>query len=349
MSTDLALTRPDPTMDHQSLKTMMDQAVRYVDSGLLPSSIKTPQQALIIMAQGRELGIPSTVALRSIVVVNGRPTCSAELMMALVRRTYGQGAMRVSKTDGKSCTVQYRQAGWDGISENTFTIEEAEQAGLFKNPVWRQYPAAMLRARAISSTVKFAFPECITGLYLPEEMGASVKVVDGEVVPDAPTTGPSHGFGCKAIANSRPDACDCELSGSLDDTQEALPPVNWNAAWHMAVKGTRFEDDDTRHKFISYHTQGKHDSLTGFLAAATREESAELLRAIERRITAEAKKAHDRALLIDQLQDAVRQVNDAGGDMEIPDLALLSDDDIRAMLDHANVTIAAIEQLAVPA
>lgn len=183
MTAELALTRPEPTMDRSDLRTLMDQAVRYVESGLLPASIKTPQQALIIMAQGRELGIPSTVALRQIVVVQGKPTCSAELMLALVHRTYGQSAMRVFKTDNESCTVQYRQQGWDGISDYTFSIEDAKRANLLKNPTWTQYPAAMLRARAISATVRFAFPECLSGLYLPEELGADVTVVDGEVVP----------------------------------------------------------------------------------------------------------------------------------------------------------------------
>lgn len=332
MTTDLALTRPDPTMDHQSLKTLMDQAIRYVDSGLLPSSIKTPQQALIIMAQGRELGIPSTVALRQIVVVNGKPTCSAELMLALVRRTYGQGAMRVARTDGKSCTVQYRQAGWDGISENTFTIEEAEQAGLFKNPVWRQYPAAMLRARAISSTVRFAFPECISGLYLPEEMGASVKIVDGEVVADAdtpPTPDMADG----------PSYCDAD---------------HFNKAWHATVKGTRFEDDETRHKYMSYYTKGSCSSLIDFLKGATEGEATDLISSIKNRIEAEARKAAEaqrpladvtpeRADLNLQLRAAVVEANDLGGDFEMPqNLDDLTDDAVREML---GATVSAIERV----
>lgn len=34
---------------------------------------------------------------------------------------------------------------------------------------WRRFPAQMLRARAISEGVRVAFPECIVGLYTPEE------------------------------------------------------------------------------------------------------------------------------------------------------------------------------------
>jgi hypothetical protein len=257
MSTDLALTRPDPTMDRESLKTLMDQAVRYVDSGLLPASIKTPQQALIIMAQGRELGIPSTVALRQIVVVQGKPTCSAELMMALVHRTYGQSAIRVFRTDNDACTVQYRQAGWDGVSEYTFSMDDAKRANLLKNPTWTAYPAAMLRARAISAVVRFAFPECIAGLYTPEEMGAEVVVTDeGHVNVVAGETRPAV-----AVVASAESSCDKE---------------RWNRAWHAAVKGSNYATDQGRHDFLEWFTDGACTSLSEYLDTAN-DEGAEAL------------------------------------------------------------------------
>jgi hypothetical protein len=180
--TELALSKPDASMTPASLRVMMEAAQRYVASGLLPGEINTPQKALLVMTMGRELGVPATYALRNIHVIKGKAVSSAELMLALVRRVYGPGSIRVAKTTNDACTVQYREQGWDGISEFTFTIEDAKQAGLLGNPTWKNYPSAMLRARAISATVRFAFPECIAGLYSPDEMGAEVEVVDGEVV-----------------------------------------------------------------------------------------------------------------------------------------------------------------------
>jgi len=269
---ELTLTRPEPTMDRGDLRLLMDQAIRYVESGLLPASIKTPQQALIIMAQGRELGIPSTVALRQIVVVQGKPTCSAELMLALVHRTYGQSAMRVFKTDNEACTVQYRQQGWDGISEYTFSIEDAKRAGLLKNATWTQYPAAMLRARAISATVRFAFPECLSGLYLPDELGADVTVVDGEVVP----------LGAEPPSDSDPDR------------------IDYNAAWHVAVRGTRFADDDMRHVFVSHHTGARFQSLSAFLEQANGEQADALVESVKDRIALEQEYTRLAALAVEK-------------------------------------------------
>lgn len=178
MVAELALTKPDPTLTEDGLRLMMAAAKRYVDSGLLPAEVNTPQKALVIMKAGRELGIPDTYALRNIHVVKGKPVCSSELLLALVRRTYGPGAIRVGKTSNTACTVQYREQGWDGISEYTFTIEDAKQAGVASSNTWRSYPAAMLRARCISAVVRFAFPEAIAGLYTPEELGAEVLVTD---------------------------------------------------------------------------------------------------------------------------------------------------------------------------
>ncbi len=198
MAVELALTKPDATMNEESLRVMMAAAQRYVASGLLPASIKTPQQALTIMQMGRELGIPATYALRNIHVINGKPVASAELLMALVRRTYGQGAIRVREATSESATVEYREQGWDGVSSLTFTIEDAARAKINQKEVWRAYPRAMLRSRAVSEAVRTAFPECIANLYTPEEMGADVTVTDdgevqitvieGESDPEAPAT-----------------------------------------------------------------------------------------------------------------------------------------------------------------
>lgn len=279
MATDLALTKPDPTLDRDSLKTLMDAAVRYVASGLLPGEVNTPQKALVIMTAGRELGVPATYALRNIHVVKGKPVCSAELLLALVRRSYGPGAIRVAKTSNTACTVQYREQGWDGISEYTFTIEDAKQAGVTNNPTWRNYPAAMLRARCISAVVRFAFPECIAGLYTPEEMGADVVVSDEGHVTVVDST-------AETIAPH--DAIDSEPVGA-EPNVDRCDKAHWLATWHATVKGTRFEDDDTRHKFIGWYTGSEMTSLSAYLDGATTDEAETLIATITEQMDREAK------------------------------------------------------------
>lgn len=160
---------------------MREMAKSLLPTGFLPNTIKTPEQAVAIMLKGRELNVPPMYALSNIVVVQGKPSCSAELMLALVQREHGLDAMWVEESTNDRCTVSYR-AG-KGTKSYTFTIKDAEQAGLFKNAVWKSYPAAMLRARCISAVARMAFPGAIGGMYTPGELGDDVTVNhEGEVV-----------------------------------------------------------------------------------------------------------------------------------------------------------------------
>ena len=132
----------------RALQAMLAEAAVYVKSGLLPKDVNTPEKAVLIMAAGRELGIPATYALRNIHVIQGRPTCSAELMMALVQRDHGEDAIRVVESDNQHAVVVVRVGSH--TARYTWTLADAEQAKLTQKDTWRQYPRAMLRSRAIS-------------------------------------------------------------------------------------------------------------------------------------------------------------------------------------------------------
>lgn len=221
----LALTSPDPTLTTDSLRTMMEAAKRYVDSGLLPAAIKTPQQALTIMQVGREIGVPPLYALRNIHVIEGKPGCSAELLMALVRRKYGQSAIRVGEATNESCTVEYREAGWDGVSSLTFSIEDAKKALLADKPMWKKYPRAMLRSRAVGEAVRTGFPECIAGLYPAEELGADVVVMgDGSVEVREAIEG-------KVVVSPKVDAAARLTGAPLADEADPKPTSAMDPDW----------------------------------------------------------------------------------------------------------------------
>lgn len=175
---------PEPALlpSQADLATMLTLAEQFVSSGLLPPEIKTASAALLVIQKGRELGIPPAYALSNIAVVKGKPTCSAELMLALIKRDHGRDALHVIETTAERCTVEYRDGSH--VGRFSFGIDDAKLAGLAGSPTWRSYPAAMLRARAISAVARMAFPDSIAGMYVPEEMGAAVTVdADGEVRP----------------------------------------------------------------------------------------------------------------------------------------------------------------------
>ena len=68
------------------------------------------------------------------------------------------------------------------FSKFSYTIEEAKQAGLLGKDSWKNYPAAMLRARAVSIVARAVFPDSIMGCsYIHEELGAEVNE-EGEII-----------------------------------------------------------------------------------------------------------------------------------------------------------------------
>ena len=165
---------------------LRDQAEIFIRSGLLPSHIRSPEQAVVIMLKGRELGLPPMYALSTIGVINGKPVVAAEVMASLVYRHHGDAALRIVQSDERVCTVEYRRQGWAEPQSYTFDIEDAMRAGLLGSQVWQKYPAAMLRARCISAVARMAFPDVISGVYTPEELGGAVRVEDDRVIPAFP-------------------------------------------------------------------------------------------------------------------------------------------------------------------
>lgn len=178
--------RAMPAITPASLPELLQLGDMLIKSGLMPPSIKTAEAAFAVMLKGMELGVPAMAAIEGITIIQGKPSCSPHLMLALIRRDYGSGAIRVKESTAERCVVEWRQPGWDGTQTYTFTIEDAKQAELLGNQTWKKYPAAMCRARCISAVAKMAFPEVVGGMYIHGELGGDVVVRDdGDIEPVA--------------------------------------------------------------------------------------------------------------------------------------------------------------------
>ena len=179
----------DQAIMPQTFEGMMKQADVLVKSGLLPVEIKSPAAAVAIMLTGRELSIPPMQAFRSIYVVKGKPTLSAQLMGALIFRA-GHSYSVVESTNDR-CIIEYKRKGGETY-RHTFTIEDAERAGLRASPTWKQYPKAMLFSRCMSAGARAFMPDVIAGMYTPEELAGPVPVdpETGEVLAHSPQDEP---------------------------------------------------------------------------------------------------------------------------------------------------------------
>jgi hypothetical protein len=157
-------------------------AASAVRSGFLPKGVNT-EGAAIIALKSRELGLPLMVGFAHIYIVNGKPGMSAELIQAQARKNLPGLTLNILETTNDKCTVQGKRPERDSKPVTlSFSIEDARKANLLTKDVWKQYPAAMLRSRAITALLRVLCPDALMGVsYTPEEMGANVDE-EGRVV-----------------------------------------------------------------------------------------------------------------------------------------------------------------------
>jgi hypothetical protein len=150
---------------------MREQAQVLVASKLLPRAVDTPEKAIAIIQTGRELGLGPMQALRSIHIIEGKPTMAAELMAALALSRLPGSLLRIASTTNEECAVEAARVGQQSTTFR-FSISDARAANLLGKDNWKKYPAAMLRARCVAAAARAVFPDAVLGLYDPDELGA---------------------------------------------------------------------------------------------------------------------------------------------------------------------------------
>jgi hypothetical protein len=162
-------------------ETMKDQAEILIKSGLLPASIKTPEQAMAIAIKGVEVGLPMMQSFSHINVIGGKPAISAEGMNFLIRKNCPTAKLDVLERTTEKCRIRASRPNCEP-TEFEFSMDDAKRAELLANKSWQKYPRNMLFARCLSDVARTMFPDCIGGIsYTPEELGATVDA-DGLVV-----------------------------------------------------------------------------------------------------------------------------------------------------------------------
>lgn len=183
MSTAIVQTREPGTAvatHDMSFSERLKFAEMLVTTGFLPHSVKTPAQAVAIIQTGQELGIPPMHALRSIHVIQGKPSLSAELMLALFKAKGGKA--KWIKSTNEEATLWLRHPNGDEHTES-FSVDDAKRAGITGKDGWKNYPKNMCRARATSNGLRAVAPDIVAGMYDPEELGADVNAAGELVVP----------------------------------------------------------------------------------------------------------------------------------------------------------------------
>jgi len=200
--------------------------------------VKRPEEAAVILLTGRELGLSPMQSLRGIYVVNGTPVLSADLLVAVVRRSGLCGSWRVTESTPERCTITTTRVGETEPSTRTWTMADAKRANVTGKPIWSQYPAQMLRHRCAADLAREVYPDVVLGLYTPEEMDSVERREPAPLPPPAPLVlaplgieaPAAHGLSDAEMAAMTAMLNACETLEALEVTRlEIRPEVSTRA------------------------------------------------------------------------------------------------------------------------
>lgn len=169
------------------MRDRVDWAEKIARSNLLPRQYQNnPANVLLALEYGNALGISPVVAMQQIHVIEGKPTASAQLIGGLVRNAGHKLRVEFNDKTMTATATIIRSDDPDYEFTAVWTMDRARAANLTGKGNWKTYPAAMLKARAITEVARDACPEALFGVaYTAEELNGDAPVkVEATVVPE---------------------------------------------------------------------------------------------------------------------------------------------------------------------
>ena len=174
------------TLIPKSLAEAKELTRELAPAALLPAALKQkPADLLAILMTGAELGLAPMQSIRGIHIIEGRPSLSADAMAGIVLASTKCASLRVVESTDERVTVLAQRTG-QPEAKFSFSMKDAERAGLSGRDNWRKYPRNMMRARATAFACRAVWPDLLMGIYTDEEL----EEVEVNAVPVSVTTAP---------------------------------------------------------------------------------------------------------------------------------------------------------------
>jgi hypothetical protein len=156
----------------------LTEAIQFSDllasSSIVPKAYQgKPQDILVCVQWGYEMGLAPMQALQNIAVINGKPSVYGDAAMALVQASpVCEDVEEFFENEGSPNPIAVCIAKRKGRKPVTvkFSVEDAKRAGLWgKQGPWSAYPKRMMQMRARGFALRDAFPDVLKGMITAEE------------------------------------------------------------------------------------------------------------------------------------------------------------------------------------
>ena len=219
----------------------MEFSKMLAESSMVPRAYQgKPQDIMVCVQWGYELGLAPMQALQNIAVINGKPSVYGDAMMALVQASpVCEGIDEHIENEGTPNPVAVCIAKRKGRNPviARFSVEDAKRAGLWgKQGPWQAYPKRMLQMRARGFALRDAFPDVLKGLITAEEAADypdEAKPRERDVTPAKPANP------LDAIAPPAPieDVVEVELQNDSAESAEPAAEPAVVGTWALMVPG----------------------------------------------------------------------------------------------------------------
>lgn len=188
----------------QSLDEAFRVASAMAASGMTPKGVDKPEQVLVAIMAGAELGFAPFQAMQSFAVINGKPNIWGDALPALLwSRGFKIKEWFDNEDEPAKAFCQITRPDGDQI-ERSFSVADAKRAGLLgKQGPWQQYQKRMLQMRARAFAARDGAADVLRGMHVAEEV-QDYQPITARTVPAerpnlaarlaAPNDAPREGF-----------------------------------------------------------------------------------------------------------------------------------------------------------
>lgn len=151
--------------------------------------VDTPENALVRIQAGLELGLSPFWSLCNVMFFNGKPAVWGDAMLGLVQ-AHPDCVDVIETFEGEGekmeATCEVQRKGRLPV-KRTFSVSDAKKAGLWaKAGTWQNYPKRMLAMRARSWACRDSFADALRGLGVVEEQSDVLPNGNGKAAEPQP-------------------------------------------------------------------------------------------------------------------------------------------------------------------
>lgn len=157
------------------LAQAIEIATQMEGAATLPRHFQKRADLVAAVLSAMQWRVPIMAVVRGCHMIEGKLTPGADLMVAIARASGDILDWHEEPFDEPviGCRVTAAVRGLSHPVTETFTLADAQRAGLAGKDNWRKWPRDMCRARAVSRVAARACPAALAGIYSQEEMSAA--------------------------------------------------------------------------------------------------------------------------------------------------------------------------------